>query len=615
MHPRRTPFLILTIVIVLLVSGTTFLFARAGGAGGSSSEGSSSSGSGYHGGGGGGGDAILIVYYLVRAIGPIPTLVIVVIVIGVGSLTVRKNARLSGTAYRNIRTPPAREKVPGYRRFREEVPDFDEDAFLGKVDKAFYAVQEAWSAQDLSKVRKFISDGVYQRFNTQFKMMTLLGQRNVLTDVRIEEMFIDKVERDGSYDIIHMGIRARLDDEFVCALDHSLDSGGFEEFLEYWSFLRRRGAPKKDLYDSRLCPNCSAQLPDDPGEVARCGYCGTLVNSGEYDWVLSEITQADDYSRISALEKAHNLSSKTSALSKEYPDFSVQLLEDKASNGYLQILTAYAYRDPAVMRRFVSDRAFEKIRGRFPDSPIVFNRLYLNSVTLIGAFTRDEENVLAFSVTSSFQRAAIEGGERLRLLDPAVVLSHEIVLMSRHKDPLASKGSLYLHQCSSCGAPVKDTVDLACSYCGSPLNSNRREWIVADLLSTEEYRDQLGVEAGDVMVKLDPRVLDDLYDVKDYALNNIMIVVSADGVFSEEEENFSIGLAKRWGYNPEKLKPIFRIAAAGRLVIRMPDNPRKRAEIYELMKKAASVDDELSESERRILDYVRETYLPAEAKP
>jgi len=614
MHPRRNPFLILTIVIVLLLSGTTVLFARAGGAGGSS-EGSSSSGSSYHGGGGGGGDAILIVYYLVRAIGPIPTLVLVVVVIGIGSLAVRKNARLSGTAYRNMRTPPPREKVPGYRKFREGVPDFDEDDFLGKAEKAFYAIQEAWSAKDLSKVRKFISDGVYQRFNTQFKMMSLLRQRNVLTDVRIEEMFLDKVEIDGAYDIIHVGIRARLEDEFVCELDHSLDSGGFEEFLEYWSFLKRRGAPKKDLYDSQLCPNCSAPLPDDPGEIARCGYCGTLVNSGEYDWVLSEITQADDYSRTAALEKSHNLTSKTRALSKAYPDFSVQLLEDKASNGYLQILTAYAYRDPAIMRRFVTDSAFDKIRNRFPDSPIVFNRLYLNSVTLIGAFSRDEENVLAFSITSSFQRASIEGGERLRLLDPAMVLSHEILLMSRHREPLDPKGPLYLHQCSSCGAHVKDTVDLVCSYCGNHLNSNRREWIVADLLSTEEYRKQLGEEDGNVMMKLDPRVLDDLYDVKDYALNNIMIVVSADGAFSEEEENFSIGLAKRWGYNPEKLKPIFRIAAAGRLVIRMPDNPRKRAEIYELMKKAAAVAQDLSETEQRILDYVKEHYIQTEAKP
>ena len=632
MPRRRRFFRVLGLMLILLVFlGTTSLFARAGGAGGSSGSSSHSSSShsssrhsgsshssSSHSGGGGGGDITFvfeIVYIIVRTLGPLPTFIISAVVIVGGVFLVRRSSRLSGTAYRNIKTPPSRDKVKGLKRFLEETPDFNEEEFLGKVSTAFYAIQEAWSAKDLSKVRRYISDGVYQRFNTQFKMMELLRQRNELSDVQVQEIFFDKVDRDGAYDIIHVGIQASLQDEFVCGLNPALDSGGYEEFLEYWSFLRRRGVPKKDLYDSQLCPSCSAPLPDNPGEVARCGYCGALVNSGEFDWVLSEITQADDYSRSSALNKSHKLAKKTAVLAKEYGDFSVQLLEDKASNGYLQVLTAFAHRAPAIMRRFVSDQAFDKIRGRFPDSQIVFNRLYLNSVTLIGAFTRGEENTLAFSITSSFQRASLEQGPKCRLLDPTVVMSHEVLLMTRHIEVVKSKGSLYLHQCSACGAPIKDTLDITCSYCGNAFNNNRREWIITDLLSTEEYRTFLGEEVQDFQVKLDPRVLDDLFDVKDYALNNIMIIVSADGDFSEEEEDFAIGLAKRWGYNPEKLKPIFRLAAAGRLVIRMPDNPKKRAEIYGLMEKAALVDDDLSEAEQRILDYVKETYLSGGEKP
>ena len=70
------------------------------------------------------------------------------------------------------------------------------------------------------------------------------------------------------------------------------------------------------------------------GEVSKCPACGTLTNSGEYDWVLSEITQADDYvSSNHKLKLSKTLSNEIERIASEDEDFSVQLIEDKASNG------------------------------------------------------------------------------------------------------------------------------------------------------------------------------------------------------------------------------------------------------------------------------------------
>ena len=38
-----------------------------------------------------------------------------------------------------------------------------------------------------------------------------------------------------------------------------------------------------------------------------------------------------------------------------------------------------------------------------------------------------------------------------------------------------------------------------------------------------------------------------LYDVRDYAFNNVMVMIAADGVFDEEEQKFAPQLAKKWG--------------------------------------------------------------------
>ena len=106
-----------------------------------------------------------------------------------------------------------------------------------------------------------------------------------------------------------------------------MNSSGSAEFVEFWSFLRRRGIAGKDIYHSDNCPSCGA--PQKPMlDIGKCEYCNTLLNSGEYDWVLSEITQSDDYTGSSPkVEKARNLSEKVRGLIDENKDVAVQLLE------------------------------------------------------------------------------------------------------------------------------------------------------------------------------------------------------------------------------------------------------------------------------------------------
>src|SRR6202012_6309143 len=67
--------------------------------------------------------------------------------------------------------------------------------------------------------------------------------------------------------------------------------------VEYWTFIKRTdSANEKNLYDNNNCPNCGAPFEVKMGEISRCSNCNTLTNSAAYDWVLSEITQRQEYS-------------------------------------------------------------------------------------------------------------------------------------------------------------------------------------------------------------------------------------------------------------------------------------------------------------------------------
>jgi uncharacterized Zn finger protein (UPF0148 family) len=603
MHRNGFKLFIRFLFIAALAFIVTDLYARAGGAGGD-----------FGGDGGDGGDILYLVYIIVRILIELPyplNIIVAGVIVGgfvISSIYTRRAVRQK-TIFNQLPTGEPVNRIKGFDKFLQNNPDFNEESFKDNVKTAFLDIQDAWQNQDLSRVRKFISDGVYQRFNTQFKMMKLLQQTNKIDNINIKNIYIDKIESDGLYDIIHTAVHASLSDHFISRLDSSLNSGGSEEFVEYWSFLKKRGKRRKDLYNSDSCPNCGSPLPADMGEVSRCESCGTLTNSGEYDWVLSEITQADDY--ISAhpkLAKSENLTEKIRKIINENDDFAVQLVEDKASNGYLQILTAKACKDPSIMRRFVSDKVFNDINIDESGFITAYNRIYLNDVFLVGISEESDKNVLHIAVKSSYQRIEIDNNNRISRIDQAVVSHTEVVFMSRDKNAAVSKGSLYAHSCPSCGAPVENSLSISCAYCGSIMNSTSTEWIITDIMSLSSYNQWRNSNKSDLSYSVDTGLIDKLYDVRDFAFNNVMLVIAADGVYADEERAFAEDLAKKWGYSVEKLKPFFAMARNSQLVIRMPDDPKKQTKIFKLMKKAAVSDKSISVEEQKLLDYIKSEY-------
>lgn len=585
------------LIIIFFIAYTAEVYARAGGGGGSS-------------GGGGGGDSIIgLLIYLLFMI-PFPwNFIVIGIIILVGWLANKKQKQQ--TVLNQLPMGNAGDKLKALEKYKLVNPEFNAEAFKAKVKTAFIQIQEAWMLKDMSKVRKYISDGMYQRLNIQFKMMNILDQENIIDKLLVKNVYIDKIEYDGNFEIIHTAIHASIVDKFVSSKYPQLNNGGAEEFVEYWSFIKKKGIKEQNLFNTQNCPKCGAELPKNAGDVSQCSYCKTITNLGDYDWILSEMTQADDYISIySKVSKESALSMKVQELCKTNEDFSIQNIEDKASNGYLQIVTAQTLKDPTIMRRFVTDELYEKLKI-FNDSEIVYNRFYLNDVTLIAANLIDNKNVLSIAIKSSYQRVMLKDGKAI-LLDQVVMSKTETIQMSRDVAPQVSKGSLYAHVCPSCAGPVKDTIDTKCQYCGNELNSTKSEWIITAVLGVSEYKNYYQENKADLIAGIDIDKLDSLYDVRDYAFNNILVVMAADNVFEEEEIIMATKLAKKWGYKYERISPMFEMAKNGGLVIRMPEDEKKRQKIFKLMEKAAAIDGNVSDEERALLDNVRMQYLKTE---
>jgi uncharacterized membrane protein YebE (DUF533 family) len=127
-------------------------------------------------------------------------------------------------------------------------------------------------------------------------------------------------------------------------------------------------------------------------------------------------------------------------------------------------------------------------------------------------------------------------------------------------------------------------------------------------MSYDEYMEFMGANSGEFVMSVNPNKIDSLFEVRDFAFNNVLVMIAADGVFEAEERTFAEDLAKRYGYDLKRVQQMFDMAQNGSLVIRMPENQKQRRKIFTMMEKAAKADGSIGTEEQQLLDSIKQQY-------
>ena len=374
-------FLLPVVAMGMIALSCAEVWARAGGGGGYGGGGGFSGGGGS--GGGGGLFYVLIWLCLRNPLIGIPLLLIVVAFFVFGGRKA-KSHHVTRTIRRGRQKQAERRFTAGQEAILAHDPAFDMPHLQERVAKAFGKIQIAWSEQKLNSVRAFISDGIHERFSLQIGMQQAEGFRNIMENVRVRQCEPVAIYSTEQFDTIHFRIHASADDHKV-----SLESGGkipgsgnSGAFTEFWSFHRRPGA-KSLSSDGTIegnCPRCGAPL--EVVDVARCESCGAQVNSGEFDWVLAEITQEQEWQVPGAETRLPGIAE----LRQRDPGFNIQHIEDRVSVMFYRLRAAEFYRDqkyiaPVITPEFRTSIEKSLQESRYYHDPVVGMVELINAAT------------------------------------------------------------------------------------------------------------------------------------------------------------------------------------------------------------------------------------------
>lgn len=574
------------LLLLLLVTGSAF--ARAGGG--------QSYGGGNSGGGDGGGDGLgFLVYFLIRLCIEQPCIGIPLTAAIIIALVVYNKKRRKMQERFIARTSAARREAAATRGatdlevLKKADPAFTEAGFQELVKTAFTAVQNAWSRQDLSTVRAYISDGVRERFNLQFGMQRAMGYRNSMEGLEVLGVRVVGAHVDTGFQTIHAEIHARGEDTDVSLSDgRRLRTNANGDFHEYWTFLRRPGAgtPGKGGTIQGFCPNCGASL--DISDAGKCSYCGAYITSGIYDWILTGITQESEWKASASPASVPGLPEMT----RKDPGFNMQPITDTASVVFWRYVASYFEGSADPMAKVASTSFLPVLKRNIGqtsegDWHLYFHDAAVGSVDVLEIIPGgDMDRVRVLVKWSAWSRYRNASGQVKGSGDRSI--RPQVFTLARRPDVATRKEhDFHSAHCPGCGAPYSGGPSGNCEYCGRPLNDGSGAWILEDISAFSAS--MLGKRAG--AAATDPEII----------LMAMVATMFADGTPGEEERTLLDAFAAGRGVRRESVDAIVAAFGQGAGVPGARDSAEAKAILSEMVG-IALADGTISPEEMKFLE-------------
>ena len=300
--------------IVSVIAALIFVFAGvavftltdpgwgdAGGFSGSHSYGGGGGGSSYSGGGSSSYGGSSHYYYGGSSSDddsdPMLTIIVVAIIVIIVIINMIRNKNSGGSMSNGPQPEGAKETPASMLRPITELQakdsQFSQAAVEQTIANVYVQMQQNWTRKDFEPMRPYFSNELFSQFSNQLAQMKNMGQTNYVNNIAVLEVSTRGWYESKGNEYLVMKVRTRITDFTVDDRTGNVISGfkDAESFMTYEYTLSRTAGTKTGVMNKQTvagqCPHCGA--PINLAQSAKCEYCGTVIESKQHTWVITEI--------------------------------------------------------------------------------------------------------------------------------------------------------------------------------------------------------------------------------------------------------------------------------------------------------------------------------------
>lgn len=506
-----------------------------------------------------------------------------------------------------VKIQDSSELITAVNALEKRDPNFSQQHFCEKFRAIFTKIQQACHDHQIETIQAMVSDALYEQFRARVIEQQEAGVRFKSLQTHLPTVRIARLSSDANFDEIHIQVTGTVDETAIDIVTGEALSAEdkTQQISEYWSFLRKPSAKtlqKPGLLEGS-CPNCGS--PINIGQATICPICSSFIRSGNYDWVVSKITQACEWEFANP-----RLVPGWSELVKLDPGFTIHQLEDRSAVVFWMLRLVERKRIMEPLLRFATGKCCETykfgLQGR--QSYNFMENVSLASVSLKAMIITEKfSRFYILAVWSGIPVTYTPKGRQPqihRFSKPrrdVMVFVRQAGMLTNQNNTLSSA------HCSKCGGPLTSNFDVACSYCHTILNDGS-EWILERIINerSQEFNDII-TQKQRLAKKVVAEVTKDKKTKQVFRSGRDLISMSAqmllaDGKIDDTELAMLKKFAERFEMPEEQLQGIIEAVKQGDLYIPQPSGPE---EAFDLLKTAVSMalaDDEIAAEERAYLE-------------
>jgi len=173
-------------------------------------------------------------------------------------------------------------------------PNFSASDFITFTKQVYIDIENAWCKRDLTPVRPVMHENLYNTTCKQVQSKIDQGVVYHYESIAIDTAYLTSYERDSQFEYVTAYLTSRMIDYQVDEKTGKIIRGDkTTRWVQKYKmkFVRSLGVQTKTetgAMNGHNCPNCGAPLEISSSGV--CEYCGSVVTTGQYTWVLTDFS-------------------------------------------------------------------------------------------------------------------------------------------------------------------------------------------------------------------------------------------------------------------------------------------------------------------------------------
>ena len=165
--------------------------------------------------------------------------------------------------------------------------NYDEALFISKADHIFIMILDAIMDNDMSGVKHYLSDEIYQRYENLVNTYKSKKLTRLFDQMNVKSTRIDGYNISDNKLNINVTISARHMDYFIDENGNYVSGIDSYRIEKDYKIVCTKSLYAKELQEARRCPNCGKTL--DINATGVCPYCKNTIDMSNYDYIITKI--------------------------------------------------------------------------------------------------------------------------------------------------------------------------------------------------------------------------------------------------------------------------------------------------------------------------------------